>query len=133
MKPRTETNSTGDFQHAEYYDVSQTLYYDYKPTCLVSIPIKSSLSRDCLFSVCESGLVTAKPVLDHQDWNRSNIIIHPNGDRVAGIIDWKYAAFVPDPEDYFLRGVSMERRLTEDWWSLFKGVKNTYADVPTTR
>lgn len=50
---------------AEYYDVSQTLYYDYKPTRLVSIPIESSLSRDCLFSVCESGLVTAKPVLDH--------------------------------------------------------------------
>jgi thiamine kinase-like enzyme len=69
-------------------------------------------------------LATAKPVFDHLDWTPSNVIVHPNGDYVAGIIDWEYAAFIPDPADYFLRGITEERSKKEDWWSLFDGVAN---------
>lgn len=117
----------------EYYDVSQTLYYNYQPRHLASAQIASFRSRDCLYTVSDDGLATAKPVLDHQDWHQSNIIVYPNRDIVAGIIDWEYAAFVPDPEGFFMRGVSAERGLEDDWWSLFKGVGDIYTHVEKTR
>lgn len=41
---------------------------------------------------------------------------------MTDIIDWEYAAFIPDPEDYFLRGVSRQERAENPWWSLFDGV-----------
>jgi hypothetical protein len=66
------------------------------------------------------GAATAKPVFDLLDWSRSNIIMHPNGDHAAGIIDWEYAAFIPDPEAYFLQRVTEKQ--DDDWWGLFRGV-----------
>jgi len=33
------------------------------------------------------------------DWYQSNIILHPNLDKIAAIIDWEYAGFTPDPRD----------------------------------
>ena len=71
------------------------------------------------------GLATVRPVFDHLDWTPSNIIVYPNGDRVAGIIDWEYATFIPDPEDYFLRGLT-EDQLKEDWWGLFNWISDIY-------
>lgn len=50
----------------------------------------------------------AKTVFDHMDWCQSNIIIHPNLDGVAGIIDWEYAGFIPDPRDMHVRDDPVE-------------------------
>lgn len=36
------------------------------------------------------------PVLSHMDWDLSNIVLHPNMDAVAGVIDWERAAFFPE-------------------------------------
>ena len=36
------------------------------------------------------------PVLSHMDWDLSNIVLHPNLDAVAGVIDWERAAFFPE-------------------------------------
>jgi len=81
----------------------------------------------------DGDLATARPVFDHLDWSQSNIIVNPNGDYVAGIIDWEYAAFILDPEDYFLRGVSKQEKIDNPWWSLFEGVAevvNTSRGIP---
>jgi Phosphotransferase enzyme family len=102
----------------DYQSTAVNLFYGYEPKFPVNEPAKSSRY---VYSISE-GLATARPVFDHLDWSRSNIIVHPNGDCVAGIIDWEYAAFIPDPEDYFLQNVPSERVKNEDWWSLFEGV-----------
>ncbi|KAL4907769.1 hypothetical protein BDW74DRAFT_175551 [Aspergillus multicolor] len=36
------------------------------------------------------------PVLSHMDWDLSNIVLHPNLDSIAGVIDWERAAFFPE-------------------------------------
>jgi Phosphotransferase enzyme family len=105
----------------QYYVVGKKLFYGYRPKFPIRVPVDSPDVRRYLCTVSD-GLATARSVFDHLDWDRSNIIVHPNGDRVAGIIDWEYAAFIPDPEDYFLRGVSEERRKQEGWWDLFEGI-----------
>jgi len=40
-----------------------------------------------------------KPVFDHMDWFQCNVILTSDLNSVAGIIDWEYAAFIPDPKN----------------------------------
>jgi hypothetical protein len=110
---------------AEYHAAGQNLFYGYQSKFPVDVPV---YSPDVARYTCtvSDGLATAKPVFDLLDRSTSNIIMHPNGDHVAGIIDWEYAAFIPDPEDYFLQGVT-EKQLKDDyWWRLFGGVADMY-------
>ena len=44
----------------------------------------------------------AKPVFDHMEWYESNIVLHPNLDKIAAIMDWECATFIPDPRDMHL-------------------------------
>jgi hypothetical protein len=119
--------NNGPYRTVEQYcSASQSLFYGYKPRFPVRVPIDSPEVRLYECSISE-GLATARPVFDHLDWTPSNIIVHPNGDYVAGIIDWEYAAFIPDPADYFLRCVPKKRLEEEDWWTLFDGVSEIRA------
>jgi hypothetical protein len=43
----------------------------------------------------------ANVVFDHMDWHPSNILLHPNLDAVAAVIDWEKAGFIPDPQDMY--------------------------------
>jgi hypothetical protein len=90
----------------DYQSAAANLFYAYKPKFPVREPAESTGTSRYIYSISE-GLATARPVFDHLDWSRSNIIVHPNGDYVAGIIDWEYAAFIPDPEDYFFAKCSI--------------------------
>ena len=116
----------GPFQTvADYHSTAKDLFYGYHPKFPVRVPVDSPQTRKYLCSISD-GLATARPVFDHLDWSQSNIIVHPNGDHVAGIIDWEYAAFIPDPQDYFQQNVSSERLKKEDWWELFEGVMGIF-------
>lgn len=59
------------------------------------------------------------PVLSHMDWDLSNIVLHPNMDAVAGVIDWERAAFFPEG------GRSIHRMCHQwrGWETLFDGVQ----------
>lgn len=59
------------------------------------------------------------PVLSHMDWDLSNIVLHPNLDAVAGVIDWERAAFFPEG------GRSIHRMCHQwsGWESLFDGIQ----------
>ena len=70
----------------------------------------------------KNGRATARPVFDLMDWSKSNIIIHPNFDRISAIIDWEYAGFIPDPAGYFRHGRPQEILKADSWFSLFDGV-----------
>lgn len=58
------------------------------------------------------------PVFSHLDWDLSNIILHPNMDSIAAVIDWERAAFFPEA------GKSIHRMCHqwEDWEKLFDGL-----------
>jgi len=59
------------------------------------------------------------PVLSHMDWDLSNIVLHPNLDAVAGVIDWERAAFFPE-------GGKSTHRMCHQWrgWeTLFDGIQ----------
>jgi len=109
----------------DYKSTAANLFYSYEPTFPVREPVDSALTSRYVYSISE-GLATVRPAFDHLDWSKSNIIVHPNGDYVAGVVDWEYAAFIPDPEDYFLQNVPAECRKNEDWWSLFDGAAVMY-------
>lgn len=59
------------------------------------------------------------PVLSHMDWDLSNIVLHPNLDAVAGVIDWERAAFFPES------GRSIHRMCHQwrGWEGLFDGIQ----------
>lgn len=59
------------------------------------------------------------PVLSHMDWDLSNIVLHPNMDAVAGVIDWERAAFFPEG------GRSIHRMCHQwrGWETLFDGIQ----------
>ena len=40
-------------------------------------------------------------IFDHMDWHLSNILLYPNLDAVAGVIDWEKVGFIPDPQDMY--------------------------------
>lgn len=42
------------------------------------------------------------PVMSHMDWDLSNIVLHPNLDGVAGVIDWERAGFPQRVEGVFI-------------------------------
>ena len=49
------------------------------------------------------------------------------GIRLPELSIGNYAAFIPDPRDYFRQNVSSERLEREDWWDLFDGVLDIYS------
>lgn len=53
------------------------------------------------------------------DWDLSNIVLHPNLDAVAGVIDWERAAFFPEG------GGSIHRMCHQwrGWETLFDGIQ----------
>lgn len=61
----------------------------------------------------------SKPVLSHMDWDLSNIVLYPNLDAVAGVIDWERAAFFPEC------GKSIQRMCHQwdGWETLFDGIE----------
>jgi hypothetical protein len=69
-----------------------------------------------------------QPVLDHSDWSQSNIIIHPNLDKIAAIIDWEYAAFIPDPEDMHVGDVPVEEWRRPEWADIFAQLEQPRID-----
>lgn len=58
-------------------------------------------------------------VLSHMDWDLSSIVLHPNMDAVAGVIDWERAAFFPEG------GRSIHRMCHQwrGWETLFDGIQ----------
>jgi len=64
----------------------------------------------------------AKPVFDHMDWYQSNIILTPNLDRIAAIIDWENAGFVPDPKDLHRGDVPIEEWSKPQWADILDGL-----------
>ena len=68
----------------------------------------------------------AKPVFDHMDWYQCNIILTPNLDSIAGIIDWEYAGFIPDPKDMHIADIPIEEWNFPEWAYIFDGI-----DQPT--
>jgi Phosphotransferase enzyme family len=105
----------------EFHSTGSGLYFEYEPKFPVRVPVDTPGLCEYIYTVSD-GLATATPVFDLMDWSKSNIIIHPNMDYVAGIIDWEYAGFIPDPADYFLHGRSQERLAADCWFGLFNGV-----------
>jgi len=65
----------------------------------------------------------AQPVFDHMDWYQSNIIIHPNLDGIAGIIDWEYAGYIPDPDELHRGDVAIEDWGRPEWANIFDGLE----------
>ncbi|EEH10684.1 predicted protein [Histoplasma capsulatum G186AR] len=61
----------------------------------------------------------SKPVLSHLDWDLSNIVLHPNLDAVAGVIDWERAAFFPEGG----RSIHRMCHQWEGWETLFDGIE----------
>lgn len=59
------------------------------------------------------------PVFSHLDWDLSNIVLHPNFDAVAGVIDWERASLFPEG------GKSIHRMCHqwEGWETLFDGLE----------
>lgn len=64
----------------------------------------------------------ASPVFDHMDWFQSNIILHPNMDKIAAIIDWEYAGFIPDPRDMHVADVPILEWGRPEWADIFDGL-----------
>jgi len=62
-------------------------------------------------------------VFDHMDWHPSNIILHPNLDAVAGIIDWEMAGFIPDPKDMYMGDDPIEEWSRPELADLFDGIQ----------
>jgi hypothetical protein len=62
-----------------------------------------------------------RTVFDHMDLFQSNIILHPNLDGIAGIIDWEYAGFIPDPRDMHVGDVPVEKY--GKWDDIFDGLE----------
>jgi aminoglycoside phosphotransferase (APT) family kinase protein len=65
----------------------------------------------------------AKPVFDHMDWYQCNIILTPNLDSIAGIIDWEYAGFIPDPKDMHLGDIPISEWNFPEWADIFDGLE----------
>ena len=65
----------------------------------------------------------AQPVFDHMDWYQSNIILHPNLDGIAGIIDWEYAGYIPDPGELHRGDVPTEDWGRPEWADIFDGLE----------
>lgn len=61
----------------------------------------------------------SKPVLSHLDWDLSNIILHPNLDAVASVIDRERAAFFPD----VALSVHRMRHRWRGWETLFDEIE----------
>ena len=63
----------------------------------------------------------ARPVFDHMDWYQSNIILHPNLDSIAAIVDWEYAGFIPDPRDMHIGNpeTATDEWIKDGWGNIF--------------
>lgn len=61
----------------------------------------------------------SNPVLSHMDWDLSNIVLHPNLDSVAGVIDWERAAFFPEGG----KSIHQMCHQWEGWETLFDGIE----------
>ncbi|KAI0897406.1 hypothetical protein F4806DRAFT_399650 [Annulohypoxylon nitens] len=59
-----------------------------------------------------------QPVFSHLDWDLSNLIIHPNLDGVAGVIDWERACFFPEGG----RSIHKMCHQWDGWEKLFDGL-----------
>jgi len=60
----------------------------------------------------------SKPVFSHLDWDLSNLILHPNLDGVAGVIDWERACFFPEAG----RSIHNMYHQWDGWEKLFDGL-----------
>ncbi|KAI0465590.1 hypothetical protein F4859DRAFT_500385 [Xylaria cf. heliscus] len=60
-----------------------------------------------------------KPVFSHLDWDLSNLILHPNLDGVAGVIDWERACFFPEGG----RTIHRMCHQWDGWDKLFEGLE----------
>ena len=92
--------------------MGQKLFYGYKS----KFPVRVSRdSHDIGHYVCtvSDGLATARPVFDHLDWDRSNLLFTLMVIELPASLTGSIA-FIPDPKDYFLRGVSEERQRKEE-------------------
>ena len=58
-------------------------------------------------------------VFSHMDWDLSNLILYPNLDAVAGVIDWERACFFPEGG----RSIHQMCHQWEGWESLFDGIE----------
>jgi hypothetical protein len=67
----------------------------------------------------------SKPVFSHLDWDLSNVVLHPNLDAVAGVVDWELASFFPEG------GKSIHRMCYqgEGWGTLFDGMQFPREDM----
>ncbi|CAG9954271.1 unnamed protein product [Clonostachys rosea f. rosea IK726] len=61
----------------------------------------------------------SKPVFSHMDLDLSNLILHPNLDSVAGVIDWERACFFPEGG----RSIHHMCHQWSGWETLFDGLK----------
>src|SRR5579871_2577824 len=68
--------------------------------------------------------VDTRPVFDHMDWYQSNIVLHPNLDKIAAIIDWEYAGFIPDPRDMHIGDLQTATKewIKDGWGNIFDGL-----------
>lgn len=111
----------------DYRDVmARSFIYGYQSKFPVDVPAESALAKMYLCDISDAGLVTAWLVLDLVDWSTSNIIVCSNLDSVAGIIDWEYACFIPDLQDYMKINL-MNPQLEKNQWSrLLDGILDVY-------
>lgn len=61
-------------------------------------------------------------VFDHMDWHPSNIILYPNMDCIAAIIDWEKEGFIPDPGDIYEGDDPVEEWSRPELADLFRGI-----------
>jgi aminoglycoside phosphotransferase (APT) family kinase protein len=64
-----------------------------------------------------------KPVFDHMDWFQSNIVLHPNLEKIAAIIDWEYAGYTPEPRDMHVGDLPIEKWARPEWADIFDGLQ----------
>lgn len=65
----------------------------------------------------------AKSVFDHMDWFQCNVILSKDYSCVAGIIDWEYAGFIPDPRDMHISDLPIEEWHFPEWAGIFDGLE----------
>ncbi|XDG07723.1 hypothetical protein ABKA04_007338 [Annulohypoxylon sp. FPYF3050] len=75
-------------------------------TTYASHDVLSTIPLDC------------QPVFSHLDWDLSNLILYPNLDGVAGVIDWERACFFPEGG----RSIHKMCHQWDGWEKLFDGL-----------
>ncbi|RDW87050.1 uncharacterized protein DSM5745_03692 [Aspergillus mulundensis] len=90
--------------HRGPFDSTQDFLSAYKDN---DVPFVHEINATCL------------PVFSHMDWDLSNIVLHPNLDAVAGVIDWERAAFFPEGG----RAIHRMCHQWRGWEALFDGIE----------